>query len=383
VKTSRKLSFLFAALAVPLLAQTPSGSLVFPAESTASFRLNGMDPRNWTTRPSSDARFPTIWNLKTPFPASSNPYDFRLVGTPSAPIRKGETLLATFWMRTISAAYGEGHTRFVVERGRPPYPKSAEWFASAGPEWTLFQIPFVAAEDDAPAGFSAQFWISSGPQEIEIAGFRLVNYGAGVPFTSLGLERYPYPNAAPNAAWREAARARIERLRKGDFLFVLRDPDGKPLANRKMRARMVRHSFGFGTAVDARTLLEDTPNGQRYRDHFFNNFNRATLENDLKWSEWRRDRALALRALDFLRDRGIRQLRGHTVVWPGWAYLPEDVKAAENNPAELRRLVDAHIQDIVGATRGKLTEWDVLNEPYTNRDLERILGLPSSPAGSN
>lgn len=357
-----------------LLAQQNPGSLLFPEDPSGRFRLDGMDQRNFTIRPVSDPRFNVIWNIKTPYPAAANPYDFRLVGTPVASIQKGDTLVATFWMRSISAAYGEGHTRFVVERGRPPYPKSVEWFLANGLDWKQFQIPFTAAESDDSSGYSAQFWVSSGPQEIEIAGFQIRNYGQGVKFSSLGLNSYPYPNAGLNASWRNAALKRIEKLRKGEMTIVLRDQDGKPLANRKLRARMIRHSFGFGSAVDAQTLLSSTADGQKYRDFVYSNFNRVTLENDLKWTEWERNRSAALQAIDLLRSKGISRLRGHTLVWPGWDYLPDRLRGLQGNPAELRKAIDAHIVDIMGATKGKLSEWDVVNEPYTNRDLQKILG---------
>lgn len=261
-----------------------------------------------------------------------------------------------------------------MERGRPPYPKSVEWFLATGTEWKQFQIPFTAAESDDPTGYSAQFWVSSGPQEIEIAGFQIRNMGQGVRYSSLGLPDYPYANAGAGAAWRSAAAARIDKLRKGDLTIVLRDAAGKPIANRKVRAKMLRHAFGFGSAVDAQTLLSNSTDGARYRDFVFSNFNRVTLENDLKWTEWERNRSLALQALDLLRTRGITKVRGHTLVWPGWEYLPERLRGLQNNPTELRRNVDAHIADIMGATKGRLAEWDVLNEPYTNRDLQKAMG---------
>jgi uncharacterized protein (TIGR03437 family) len=362
------------ALQSSVFGQQESGLMLFPEDASGRFRLDGMDPRQFSIRRVSDPRFSVIWNIKTPFPAAVNPYDFRLVGTPVAAMQKGDVLVATFWMRTISAVYLQGHTRFVVERGRPPYPKSAEWFLASGPEWKQFQIPFTAAETDEASGYSAQFWVSSGPQEIEIAGFQIRNYGPGVRYSSLGLKGYPYLNAEADASWRSAASARIDKLRKGEVTIVLRDAEGRPLANRKVRARMLRHAFGFGSAVDAQTLLSNSNDGERYREFVFSNFNRVTLENDLKWTEWERNRSVAVQAIDLLRSRGITKLRGHTLVWPGWEYLPERLRGLQSNPNELRRAVDAHIADITAATKGKLTEWDVLNEPYTNRDLQRVLG---------
>jgi len=46
------------------------------------------------------------------------------------------------------------------------------------------------------------------------------------------------------------------------------------------------------------------------------------------------------------------------------------VAELKDNPAALRQAVNEHITSLVGRYRGKLKEWDVINEPYTNRDLE-------------
>src|ERR1035438_8360404 len=35
----------------------------------------------------------------------------------------------------------------------------------------------------------------------------------------------------------------------------------------------------------------------------------------------------------------------------------------------LRARVNQHIADVMGYAKGKVTEWDVLNEPYANKDL--------------
>ncbi len=137
---------------------------------------------------------------------------------------------------------------------------------------------------------------------------------------------------------------------------------------------MKRHSFGWGTAVDGAKLLGTTADNEKYRQFILDNFNCVVLENDLKWPQWEQNRTRALRAVQWLHDNGIHKIRGHNLVWPGWQYLPAKVKALENDPEALRKLILDHIQDEVTANRGTLMDWDVLNEAYTNKDLQRILG---------
>jgi GH35 family endo-1,4-beta-xylanase len=61
-------------------------------------------------------------------------------------------------------------------------------------------------------------------------------------------------------------------------------------------------------------------------------------------------------------------------VWPGWNNTPAFLRQYENNPTELRNQINAHIVDQAGALKGKLTEWDVVNEPYQNNAITNVLG---------
>ena len=69
---------------------------------------------------------------------------------------------------------------------------------------------------------------------------------------------------------------------------------------------------------------------------------------------------------------GIR-VRGHCLVWPGWRHLPADFDELKSNPSALAERVQEHIRDEVTAFTSRLTEWDVINEPYDNSDLINLL----------
>jgi GH35 family endo-1,4-beta-xylanase len=45
-----------------------------------------------------------------------------------------------------------------------------------------------------------------------------------------------------------------------------------------------------------------------------------------------------------------------------------------SDPAGLEQRIDDHIRNEVTALAGKVTEWDVINEPYLNNDLMHVLG---------
>jgi len=76
---------------------------------------------------------------------------------------------------------------------------------------------------------------------------------------------------------------------------------------------------------------------------------------------------------DWLAQRHIIT-RGHNLVWPGWRWLPPELKQYQDDPAKLREITNTHITEMVSHFRGKLAHWDVVNEPYSNHDLIDVLG---------
>jgi GH35 family endo-1,4-beta-xylanase len=69
-------------------------------------------------------------------------------------------------------------------------------------------------------------------------------------------------------------------------------------------------------------------------------------------------------------------MRGHVMVWPGRSNLPKSVQERLGTPraGEIPAIIDAHIREMARATRGLVSEWDVLNEPFTNHDLMDAFG---------
>lgn len=178
--------------------------------------------------------------------------------------------------------------------------------------------------------------------------------------------------ATGGQAWRREAEQRIETIRKAELEVVVEDREGRAVQGARVAVRMQRHAFPFGTAV-AESLLV-SPAGEQYRQELVRHFNFAVLENALKWPNWETwGRTTGQRALEWLAQQGI-PVRGHTLVWPGWQHIPAWVRFLENDPAAVADAVREHILEVAGALRGRVVAWDVLNEPYTNRDLMRLLG---------
>ncbi len=188
-----------------------------------------------------------------------------------------------------------------------------------------------------------------------------------------------YPGREPDALWRAAAEARIEKHRKGDFRIFVTDTEGNPVPGAKIRVKMTRHAFAWGSAVAAWCVIYNEPDRECYRRYVVENFNRVTLEYDLKWPEWEMEerRWMVGGAIDWLREEKI-EIRGHCLVWPGWQWVPGRVRELKEEPGAAEKIaatVLAHIREEAGALGGRVCEWDVVNEPYSNHEVLDAVGL--------
>lgn len=319
--------------------------------------------------------FSSAWRLRTiSLPESGfNEWDVRIRARGTAPVAQGDKILAEFWMRCIEPAGGDCILRLNVERDGSPYTKSISTPYPVGREWRRFRVLFEMRETYPAGGYWIDFWMGQQVQVAELGGISLLNYGPNATPEALGLDRF-YEGAAPDAAWRAAAEQRIEEIRKAGMTVAVLGADGSPVRGAEVRARLKRHAFGWGTAVAAERLLGTSDDSDRYRRFILENFNMAVLENDLKWGPWEANRNRALDALHWLRDNGIRRVRGHNLVWPGWQYMPADVRDLAGNPEALRQRILNRIRDVATAVRGLVVDWDVVNEPVANREVLNILG---------
>lgn len=251
--------------------------------------------------------------------------------------------------------------------------------ASAGTAWKKVQFPFALTRAYNKGEAEVYFTLGLREQTVEIGGIELVNYGTGkkvadLPFTKLG-----YAGSEPGAVWRKAAEARIEKIRKGDLTVVVKDQAGKPVRGAEVSVRMRKHAFLFGTAVNGTALssqrlsVEDLA---RYKREISQRFDFSVMENENKWPQWANvaSRPATLAAIDWLRENGV-QVRGHNLVWPSWNNT--NVKAAQDakgDPAALAKVIVDHITETTTELRGRVVDWDVINETFTNHDFMDILG---------
>jgi endo-1,4-beta-xylanase len=309
----------------------------------------------------------------------AQPWDIQIGASTTAAVEKGDVMLATFYVRAVHSKQetGEIETAFVFERGSEPWTKSIEYKVSAGPEWKKFEVKFLAEESYEPGKAHALFRAGYPPQTMQIGNFTLVNYAKSKTLAELPSTSVTYPWLKPDAPWRKAAAERIDKIRQGNLTVEVVDAQGNPLAKAKVAVHQRRHSFGFGSAVAAQWLTDPGPNGDKYRETIKRLYNKVVFENDLKWSDygWEnlQNRKKTLLALKWLRDNKI-SVRGHNLVWPSWENSPKELRALKDDKAALKKRIEDHIREEVVALRGQIDEWDVVNEPFTNRDLLEVLG---------
>jgi GH35 family endo-1,4-beta-xylanase len=353
-------------------AALPAGSQVNDARGVEAFALGGKSGA--LTIVSTEARnFAKAARVRTD-ERPANSYELQLSTRTTEAVKKGDKLLAIFEARAVSPQAGDGvaEMELVFEESAAPYTKSAEYHAELGLHWRRFYVPFEAAADYAAGRAQVNFRLGFGPQTVELGAVRVLDYGADFDRKKLPYTPASYGGREADAPWRAQAEERIERIRKGDLTVTVVGDDRRPLAGAKVKIRMKRHAFAFGSAVDARALLADGPDGDRYRMTVALDFNKVVFENDLKWQAWQGDHATTFKALDWLREHQI-PVRGHCLIWPGKENLPQPVIALLGKPDELRRTLLDHVTDEVTALRRRVVEWDVVNEPFSNFDVQTSL----------
>jgi GH35 family endo-1,4-beta-xylanase len=320
----------------------------------------------------SGQRFDRAWRIQGIGPFEV-PWSAQMTATNRVSINKGDALLVQFWARQVG---GAAQTEFVLEMNRAPWEKSVTVEVQLTPQWMLYSVAFRAGRDFAPDEAGARFRLGYANQTFELGGVLLKNYARSRELRDLPFAGFDYEGRNLNASWRAEANARIDRIRKADARVRVLNAQGQPVPNARVQVNMKRHAFPFGSAVDAERLLGTSPDSRMYKKKILEMFNRVVLENDLKWPMWeccRRNQALE--ALELFRAQGI-SVRGHNLIWPceDPFCLPEDVPPMFSDVSRLRARIDQHLQDILGATRGQVVEWDVVNEPSANKRLSIVLG---------
>ena len=356
-------------------AQAPAGGdLILPEDSFSLLRFSGSSALGRSEFVDVDGMpFARALRIDMPGPFR-NPWDLQVFANTMGDIRNGDVIWMSLWARGASLTEtSEASAVAHIQRKGGDFAKIVSLPFVGGSEWKQFMVPVKVATALTEGQHEFVIHLGTQPQLLEIAGVQLINFRDHFTTAQLPRTRQDLPWAKADAPWRRTASESIEAIRKADIHVRVVDADQRPVSDAEVRVTMRRHEFGFGSAVAADGIFAG-PDSEQYRETIRTWFNKVVLENDLKWPNWESNRSKALNALAWLRENGIDQVRGHTLVWPSWRYMPVDVQNLQTEPEKLRLRVREHIADELGATAGQCVEWDVLNEPFTNTDLQRVLG---------
>lgn len=296
-------------------------------------------------------------------------------------ILQHDVIYITFWIRTLESRdeSNQAFARVYLQQNGSPWLKSKDVNVVAGSDWVQYRIPFHAQfQNYKPEEAAVAFALGQSHQTVQIADMRISNFGDGTNFKDDWLPgtKFTYESRDPDAAWRSKAEERIEKYRKGDLKVVVKDREGNPVPDVKVSVDMQNHNFGFGNIVSMKAFLNPGPNGKKYREIIKNNFNEVTFENANKYNGWNliKDEGQLdrfMQVVDSLRSWDV-DIRGHVLVWPDEKYT--DVSNLIDDPDALRKELRSHIEEITTEMKGKLVDWDVVNEPYVNHQFMDILG---------
>lgn len=300
-------------------------------------------------------------------------------------VKPGDVLMLTFYARAIrpiaeTDAGQVNATLFTTEEPRDGAGKSEILIDTQWKKYyAVWPVLMKRHPEPAKAG-KMMLMLNMGlpPQVVQVADLHVLSFPAGVSAKDLPQKPNTYEGREANAAWRAPAADRIEKYRKGDLSVQVVDAVGKPVSNAEVHVAMKKHAFGFGSAVsDPRIVNMKGADCERYREEIVKLFNVVTLESGLKWEVFLGDRETPIKAIEWLRERGIK-VRGHNLVWPQWnrmTFLDDATQAKiHSSPAALQQFILAHIRDELTPLAGKCFQWDVVNEPMSHKDFINFQG---------
>ena len=303
-----------------------------------------------------------------------NPWDSQIKFQSISGIKANDVILVAFYARTIASAEetGEGLLNVVIENSTS-YAKVLYHNVIIGTEWRQYYAPVKTAVSLETTNLNCAIFLGFASQTIEVADIRFLNYSTTKTLEEMPQTEISYIGREEDAPWRAEAQERIEQIRMGNIEITVLDTFGNPLPGAEVKLSMTRQKFSFGSAIVASEYLANSI----YREKIHELFNEVVFENDLKWPSFN-SKTLAqknqlLEVIDDLATHNIG-MRGHNVVWPSWKFLPAYLSNLKNDPDRLRLDTDKHIDEICTFTRGRLVDWDVINEPYSEHDLMDKLG---------
>ncbi len=286
-------------------------------------------------------------------------------------LKKGSILLLSFTAKTIEASLETGEARcyWLLNVSEDSKKKIVHTTSISG-NWQDYYIPILVPQKVKQKDLYLTLQFGFPKQKFLLKNLSLQRFDENTALADLPKTKISYRGMEADASWRQAAAERIEQHRKGPFKIQFMDK-GKALSKTPVQLTLKRHYFSWGAAINAKNVV----NSEEHLQHFSKAFNLAVFENDLKIKFWNKPgkKEQVLEAIRLLEEKNI-DLKGHVLIWPGFRHLTPDFEKLADDPKKITKKIENHVEDILETTKGKISRWDVVNEAYTNRDLQQITG---------
>ena len=232
----------------------------------------------------------------------------------------------------------------VVQGGPPDYRQKESGSFQLTDKWQTFSMTFLADQK----GY----------------GLNNVTFHVGLQKGWLQMDDVEIEKSeAMDTAWYNNAETRIDSLRKADFMV-------KAAPGSQVSVKLVEHAFPFGTALNITTSDKSDSIENWYKGEAKKLFWHAVSENQFKWPEYEPKKGKILkdemyRYVDFTRENGWK-LRGHALMWGHQGYGFDKHYSNPKNAKQCKdfaKFLKARIERDLKEYKGKITEYDVWNEP--------------------
>ena len=292
----------------------------------------------------------------------------------------GETGVIAFYARTLATHNPYGASSLLLQY-KPDYD---DWHGYVQRDlfltkkWKLITIPFEVkiSPKSTRASLLQLFFGGVDAQTIQLADLRIFSYGKKIPFAKLPLSKTYYPGIEDDAPWRLAARKRIQKIRTAHLQLTIKDHRGNPIPDAKVHVELTRHQFGFGAAVRSEEMAGpdvDQSRKDQYAKILTRTCSKITPTNGMKWRLHEKMKSNIEGLLDWCKKNDMT-VRGHVLIWPGFARLPEGYDLYKKDPKAFRQDLIDHIKSFTSLYPSAFSEWDVMNEPYTEHEFMDLLG---------
>ncbi|ABG59368.1 endo-1,4-beta-xylanase [Cytophaga hutchinsonii] len=362
-----KLLFLFLVCHVQLHAQNLLSNPGFETGSANPFQLWVSPVTGYAATMSVSSTNPhagtksLLMDVTQSDPSNTNYYDkiWRVQCTQSGfSTIAGQKLLFSFWAR----ADAPHPVQFGITKNSEPYNDFSMEEVDLTTEWKKYEMVFISPV----TGNDIRMMFRCGSAEGKY-------FLDDISLTSQGMSDH---------SWYAQADTRIEQIRKGDFVLTVKDQNGNILKNCDVTVNLKQHDFKWGTALAFQQ--NSTEDEVWYRNTASNYFNNAVFENDFKWPSMEYVNGDVTysnleRYLDWGNDQHI-DFRGHTLVWGGKQASPPNSYWLtpswlwDVSSDSAYKLIERRIKRDLTYFKGRIHEYDVVNEPVHEKALAGWLG---------